>query len=78
MKKNIALTLAAAFIAGLAATGSARAADKVDFEKQILPILKESCLKCHSKEHEEDGKIKKPKGKLRLDGAAVIIKGGAE
>lgn len=78
MKKNIALTLAAAFIAGLAATGSAQAADKVDFEKQILPILKESCFKCHQKEHEEDGKIKKPKGKLRLDGAAVIMKGGGE
>ncbi len=50
----------------------------VDFEKQILPILKESCFKCHEKEHEDNGKIKKPKGGLRLDGAAVIMKGGKE
>ncbi len=80
MKKTIALTLAAAFIAGFATTttSSAQEAGKVDFEKQILPILKESCLKCHTKEHEEDGKVKKPKGGLRLDGAAVIMKGGKE
>ena len=77
MKKNIALTLAAAFIAGFAAT-SAQAADKVNFEKQILPVLKESCFKCHQKEHEEEGRIKKPKGKLRLDGAAAIMQGGDE
>jgi hypothetical protein len=50
----------------------------VDFEKQILPILKTSCFKCHEKEHEDNGKIKKPKGGLRLDGAAVIMKGGKE
>ena len=50
----------------------------VDFEKQILPVLKTSCFKCHEKEHEDNGKIKKPKGGLRLDGAAVIMKGGKE
>ena len=50
----------------------------VDFEKQILPILKTSCFKCHEKEHEDNGKIKKPKGGLRLDSAATIMKGGKE
>lgn len=50
----------------------------VDFEKQILPILKAKCFKCHEKEHEDNGKIKKPKGGLRLDGATAIIKGGKE
>jgi len=80
MKNTLALTLAAALALGasLSTTSSAQDAGKVDFEKQILPILKESCFKCHQKEHEEDGKIKKPKGKLRLDGAAVIMKGGGE
>lgn len=80
MKKTIALTLAAAFIAASAVNTPSRAQDagKVDFEKQVLPILKESCFKCHEKEHEENGKVKKPKGGLRLDGAAVIMKGGKE
>ncbi len=49
-----------------------------DFEKQILPILRAKCGKRHEKEHEDNGKIKKPKGGLRLDGAAVIMKGGKE
>ncbi len=80
MKTTLALTLAAALALGTAFTSTSQAQDagKVDFEKQILPILKESCFKCHEKEHEEDGKVKKPKGKLRLDGAAVIMKGGGE
>lgn len=79
MKNTLALTLAAVLALGVSATtSSAQDAGKVNFEKQVLPILKESCFKCHQKEHEEDGKIKKPKGKLRLDGSAVIMKGGGE
>ncbi len=80
MKNTLALTLAAVLALGVSATSTSSAQDagKVDFEKQILPILKESCFKCHEKEHEENGKIKKPKGGLRLDSAATIIKGGKE
>lgn len=79
MKNTLALTLAAVLALGASVTTTrAQDAGKVDFEKQILPILKESCFKCHEKEHEENGKIKKPKGGLRLDGAAVIMKGGKE
>jgi len=80
MKNTLALTLAAVLALGasLTSTSSAQDAGKVDFEKQILPILKESCFKCHEKEHEDNGKIKKPKGGLRLDSAAAIIKGGKE
>ena len=37
------------------------------YEKQVLPILKESCLKCHTG--------KKPRGKLWLDSRAGILKG---
>ncbi len=50
----------------------------VDFEKEIYPILKEKCIKCHQKEHEKDGKIVKPKHGLRLDSAAGILKGGKD
>ena len=52
---------------------------KVDFEKQILPIFKERCFECHQKEYtDKNGKVKKPKGKFRMDGAAVMMKGGSE
>jgi len=78
MKKTIALSLAAVLAAALSPTSNAQDAGKVDFEKQVLPVLKEICFKCHEKEHEENGKVKKPKGGLRLDGAAVIMKGGKE
>lgn len=74
MKTKIALAaIAAAFATTAAAQDGA-----VDFEKQILPILKTSCFKCHEKEHEENGKVKRPKGGLRLDSAETILKGGKE
>ena len=47
-----------------------RAADRVDFEKQILPIFEQKCFECHS-----GGGKKKPKAGLRLDVAEAIIKG---
>ena len=40
------------------------AEDKVDFEKQIQPILVESCGKCHGE--------KKAQAKMRLNTAAAI------
>lgn len=74
---KIKLTLAGLALAFTAVTASAQDGG-VDFEKQILPILKAKCFKCHEKEHDDGGKIKKPKGGLRLDGAAAITKGGKE
>jgi hypothetical protein len=41
------------------------------FEKQIRPILVESCYNCHS------GNGKSPMGGLRLDSRALLLKGGA-
>jgi len=74
---NTKLILAAIAAAFTATTATAQDGS-VDFEKQILPILKAKCFKCHEKEHEDNGKIKKPKGGLRLDSAAAITKGGKE
>lgn len=51
--------------------------DKVNFEKQIWPILERSCVKCHKAPFEENGKTVKPKAGLRLD-AAWAIKAGSE
>ena len=55
MKKLIALAVALV----CSANGPVRAEDKVDFAKQIQPILRQNCVKCHGPE--------KQKGKLRLD-----------
>ncbi|MEM7385314.1 MAG: c-type cytochrome domain-containing protein, partial [Verrucomicrobiota bacterium] len=54
-----------------------KAAPKVDFEKQVFPILKEHCLDCHQAPVEVRGRAKKPKGGLRLDGARWIMRGGS-
>ena len=64
MKNWIALIAAFAWTAG-----PALAADsKVDFAKDIQPLLKENCFKCHGTE--------KQKGKLRLDSKEAALKGG--
>jgi hypothetical protein len=44
------------------------AAPKVDFVRDIQPVLQSSCLKCHGPE--------KTKGQLRLDSRALAMKGG--
>lgn len=66
-------------IASLAQPPVNQAATKVDFEKEILPIFKAKCYKCHEKEHTDaTGKLKKPKGGLVMDSAEGLKKGGKE
>ena len=48
---------------------------KIDFEKQIWPILERSCVKCHKAPFEENGRTIKPKAGLRMDGAWAITMG---
>lgn len=48
----------------------------INFETQIWPILKTKCVECHRAPYEENGRVKKPKGGLRLDGAWAIMLGG--
>lgn len=59
-----------ATLALLAAASTVRAADPVDFEKQVRPILELNCVVCH-----RDGYAK---GKLRLDIKSAAFKGGAD
>jgi len=57
----------------------AQAASKVDFGKQIWPILEKRCLECHSTAKAgPDGRMKKPKGGIVLDSKDGILasKGG--
>jgi mono/diheme cytochrome c family protein len=81
MTHRIRTSLAALALAGGAAilgitplTGPARAADKVDFTKDIKPIFEHSCIKCHRVNPDEPKK--KPKGGFRLDDKAAALKGG--
>ena len=66
MKKHMAVAVALV----CSAIEQSRAQDKVDFAKQIQPILRQTCVKCHGPE--------KQKGKLRLDSKDVAMKGGKD
>ncbi|MEZ6197862.1 MAG: c-type cytochrome domain-containing protein [Planctomycetota bacterium] len=68
-------------LAGLALTlalaGSAVAQSKVDFRREVLPILEGRCVKCHATPKIEDGKrVEEPDGDLVLDSRSGILKGG--
>lgn len=56
-------------------TGEATA-NKIDFRKQVLPILEKNCVECHKAPFtDENGKKKRPKGGVMLDTADAIQKG---
>lgn len=59
-------------VVGLVGLGNweARSENKVDFAKEIRPILQKSCVECHGPE--------KDKGKLRLDSKEAAFKGGKD
>ena len=63
------MLLIAAGLVGLG-TGEARPENKVDFARDIQPILQKSCVECHGPE--------KPKAKLRLDSREAALKGGQD
>ena len=65
--KRISIVAAGLLCASFAQAADAPAA-KVDFAKEIQPILTKSCVECHGAE--------KQKGKLRLDTREAAIKGG--
>ncbi len=52
----------------MAGASASLAADQIDFDRQIAPLLAKHCLECH------DGAD--PKGKLDLSEAALVAKGG--
>jgi hypothetical protein len=49
--------------------------DKIDFEQHVLPILKTNCLECHSSGPGENGRMRRPKGGVSLDGKKGIEAG---
>jgi hypothetical protein len=69
VRNAVAALVAGAGIAGIAQ--ASRAAD-VDFNKDIKPIFKQSCIKCHSLDNPKH----KAAAGLRLDDRADALKGG--
>jgi hypothetical protein len=54
------------FVAGVLLVGAVSASAKVDFAKDVQPILQKSCVECHNAE--------KTKGDLRLDNKDAALK----
>ncbi|HEY0456324.1 MAG TPA: SUMF1/EgtB/PvdO family nonheme iron enzyme [Verrucomicrobiae bacterium] len=66
---NIRVLLSAGAVGAMAAwAAQSRAAEKLDFARDIRPILEINCTKCHGPEQQ--------KGKLRLDTREGALKGG--
>jgi mono/diheme cytochrome c family protein len=66
----LAILLAAAVAAQDPAAKVAPAADRIDFGKQVVPILLQRCIECHGP--------KQQKGDLRLDSKAALFPEGDE
>ena len=70
MQRTKILVMSSALISVGLLVPRVSAADKVNFNKDVVPILKATCVECHNP--------KKVKGKLRLDNKADAMKGGKE
>ncbi|MFT5239161.1 MAG: hypothetical protein ACI9OU_000539 [Candidatus Promineifilaceae bacterium] len=73
MRRSIPRTLIALASLVALSVGSARA--EVSYAKDVWPILKESCVKCHRAPYINKDKLVKPKGSLRLDTPSWIKQG---
>lgn len=53
-------------------------AEDIDFEKQVLPVLEKKCMSCHREAYTDPakGRLRKPKGDLRMDMPEDIVKAG--
>lgn len=80
MNRSIILSLGASALALGLCSSPCQAEDKIDFETKILPIFKERCFDCHQKEYKDPttGRVKKPKGKFRMDNPELLLAGGEE
>lgn len=80
IRKSISvLSIVGALGAVAFATADSRAqdAEKVNFEKQIWPLLENSCVKCHKPAYEDErGRTRKPKGELVASTKEGLMKGG--
>lgn len=60
-----------------AALATLATAQSPDFEKEVWPILEQACVDCHgAPARGPDGRLRKPRGGLRMDGKDWFLKGG--
>ena len=51
------------------------ATKKIDFHKQVWPLLEAKCVQCHQAAHvDENGRKRRPKGRVQLDDKAAMLK----
>ncbi|MCB1065350.1 MAG: hypothetical protein KDN20_20845 [Verrucomicrobiae bacterium] len=73
---RIHTTLIALASFGVAASANA---EGPDFEKEIWPFVKNSCVKCHQPEHKDErGRSRRPKGDLVITNKEAFLKGGED
>ena len=72
MRFEISILAIAGF--GLAYTASA---EEINFEKDIWPFVKNSCVECHKPPFKDErGRTRKPKAELVITNKADFLKGG--
>lgn len=69
-----ALVVLAAFSRAASADSVAASVKKVDFAKDVAPIFKANCVKCHGLDPKKP--MKKPAAKLNLESEADALKPG--
>lgn len=73
---RIPTTLIAIAGAGVAVSASA---EGPDFEKEIWPFVKNSCVQCHQPVHKDErGRTRRPKGGLVVTSKADLLEGGSD
>lgn len=74
MKQTLTILLTLLVAAPLLAQEKQQKA-KIDFGKQVFPILEKHCVECHRETYvDENGRRRRPKGKVMLDTLANIKK----
>jgi len=72
------ISFALAIMLGLPAAAQDKT-EKVDFATSVLPILESRCASCHGAPHRDaNGRMRRPRGDLRLDGKTFILEGGQD
>ena len=52
--------------------------EAIDFDRHVLPILKERCNSCHHAPFDRSGRLVNPKASLRFDTFAQVMKGNLD
>lgn len=69
--------LVAFLLAGFVGQAASQAQDKPDFEKDIWPFVKNSCVGCHKPAYKDErGRTRRPKAGLVVTNKEAFLRGG--